>query len=111
MRCVSGWSCSAQKKERIRHFSSRLAMDIRGLGNKIISQLVDEDHVVKISDLYRLDHKTLSRLERLGSKSATNILLALERSKKTTFSRFIYALGIPDVGESTAKELCLFLKI
>ena len=83
-------------------------MDIRGLGNKIISQLVDEDYVVKISDLYRLDHKTLSRLERLGSKSATNILLALERSKTTTFSRFIYALGIPDVGESTARELCLF---
>ena len=107
-RCISGWSCSAQKKERIRHFSSRLAMDIRGLGNKIISQLVDEDYVVKISDLYRLDHKTLSRLERLGSKSATNILLALERSKTTTFSRFIYALGIPDVGESTARELCLF---
>ena len=110
VRCVSGWSCAAQKKERIRHFSSRLAMDIRGLGNKIISQLVDEDHVVKISDLYKLDHKTLSRLERLGSKSATNILLALERSKKTTFSRFIYALGIPDVGESTAKELCLFFE-
>ena len=63
VRCVSGWSCSAQKKERIRHFSSRLAMDIRGLGNKIISQLVDEDHVVKISDLYGLDHQTLSRLE------------------------------------------------
>ncbi|MEC8298918.1 MAG: NAD-dependent DNA ligase LigA [Pseudomonadota bacterium] len=107
-RCVSGWSCSAQKKERIRHFSSRLAMDIRGLGNKIISQLVDEDHVVKISDLYRLNHKTLSQLDRLGSKSATNILLALEKSKMTTFSRFIYALGIPDVGESTAKDLCLF---
>ena len=85
----------------------RLAMDIRGLRTKITSQLVDEDHVVKISDLYRLDHKTLSRLERLGSKSATNILLALEGAK-TTFSRFIYALGIPDVGESTAKELCLF---
>ena len=107
-RCVSGWNCLAQKKERIKHFSSRLAMDIRGLGNKIISQLVDEDHVVRISDLYRLDHKTLSLLDRLGSKSATNILLAIENSKITTFPRFIYALGIPDVGESTAKELCLF---
>ena len=100
----------SSKKERIRHFSSRLAMDIRGLGNKIISQLVDEDHVVKISDLYRLNHKTLSQLDRLGSKSATNILLALEKSKMTTLSRFIYALGIPDVGESTAKDLCLFLE-
>ncbi len=107
-RCLSGWNCTAQKKERIRHFSSRLAMDIRGLGNKIISQLVDENHVVRISDLYSLDHKTLSCLDRLGSKSATNILLALEKSKMTTFSRFIFALGIPDVGESTAKELCLF---
>ena len=104
-RCTGGLSCKAQMKRAIEHFASRKAMDIDGLGTKIIDQLVDLNHVSHLDELYQLDQTTLSSMERLGDKSAANLIRALEASKKTTLARFIYALGIREVGETTAKSL------
>ncbi len=104
-RCTGGLSCNAQMKRAIEHFASRKAMDIDGLGTKIIDQLVDLNHVSHLDELYQLDQTTLSSMERLGDKSAANLIKALEASKKTTLARFIYALGIREVGETTAKSL------
>ena len=104
-RCTGGLSCNAQMKRAIEHFASRKAMDIDGLGTKIIDQLVDLNHVGHLDELYQLDQTTLSSMERLGDKSAANLINALEASKKTTLARFIYALGIREVGETTAKSL------
>ena len=104
-RCTGGLFCSAQRKEALLHFAARRAMDIEGLGEKLVDQLVDGHFIHSLPDLYRLDVATLSSLERMGEKSALNILAALERSKTTTLARFIFALGIRHVGEATAKEL------
>ena len=104
-RCMGGLYCPAQRKEAIRHFASRRALDIEGLGDKLVEQLVDRDQVRNPADLYALDVATLAGLERMGGKSAENLLDALERSKTTTLARFLYALGIREVGESTARLL------
>jgi DNA ligase (NAD+) len=104
-RCVGGLFCSAQRKETIRHFASRLAMDIEGLGDKLVEQLVAKELVHSPADLYALDLTTLAGLERMGKKSAENLIRALERSKSTTLARFLYAIGIREVGEATAHTL------
>jgi DNA ligase (NAD+) len=105
-RCSGGWThCAAQKKGGLMHFVSRRALDVEGLGDQLIEQLVDKDLIKTAADLYRLDPDTLSGLDRMGVKSAQNVLDALEKSKSTTLARFIYALGIRHVGESTAKAL------
>ncbi|HSO81626.1 NAD-dependent DNA ligase LigA [Thiocapsa sp.] len=104
-RCTGGLYCPAQRKQAIRHFASRRAMDIEGLGERLIEQLVDLGLVREPADLYRLTAEQLVGLERMGEKSAANLIDALERSKSTSFARFIFALGIPDVGETTAQAL------
>jgi DNA ligase (NAD+) len=104
-RCSGGLVCPAQRKEAIKHFASRRAMDIAGLGDKIIDQLVDMHLVNTVADLYSLTLESLVNLERMAEKSAQNILDALNKSKKTTLARFLFALGIRDVGEATAKQL------
>ena len=104
-RCSGGLKCGAQQRERLRHFASRLALDIEGLGDKLVDQLVSQALVQDPSDLYALTKEQLEGLERMGAKSAENLLAALERSKQTTFARFIYALGIREVGETTAAAL------
>lgn len=104
-RCVGGLYCPAQRKEALRHFCSRRAMDIQGFGSKLIDQLVDQGLVQTPADLYRLTQEQLIGLERMGEKSAQNLLKALEKSRATTFPRFLYALGIRDVGEATAQAL------
>ncbi|WP_281648257.1 NAD-dependent DNA ligase LigA [Parendozoicomonas sp. Alg238-R29] len=104
-RCTGGLFCQAQRKEAIKHFSSRKALDIDGLGDKLVEQLVDKELIKTIADLFRLTVEQLVRLERMGEKSARNLLAALETSKKTTLARFIYSLGIREVGEATAASL------
>ncbi|MFB1489587.1 MULTISPECIES: NAD-dependent DNA ligase LigA [unclassified Thiocapsa] len=104
-RCTGGLYCPAQRKQAIRHFASRRAMDIEGLGERLIEQLVDLGLVREPADLYRLTAEQLAGIERMGEKSAANLIDALERSKTTRFARFIFALGIPDVGETTAQAL------
>jgi len=104
-RCSGGLFCAAQRKQALRHFASRRAMDIDGLGDKLVEQLIDTDLVIKLVDLYRLTVEQLASLERMGKKSAQNIIAALEKSKSTTLARFIYAIGIREVGESTANTL------
>ena len=107
-RCSGGLICSAQRKESIRHFASRLAMDIEGLGDKLVEQLVDADMINSPADLFSLKATDLIELERMAPKSANKLLESLEKSKHTTLPRFIYALGIQEVGESTARNLALF---
>jgi DNA ligase (NAD+) len=104
-RCSGGYFCAAQRRERLRHFASRLALDIEGVGEKLVDQLVDAGLAQSPADLYALDAARLEALERMGEKSAARLLEALERSKTTTLARFLYALGIRDVGESTALAL------
>ena len=104
-RCSGGLRCGAQQRERLRHFASRLALDIEGLGDKLVDQLVTEGLVRSPVDLYGLTGEQLAGLERMGEKSADNLLAALAASKETTFARFIYALGIREVGEATAAAL------
>ena len=104
-RCSGGLVCSAQRREALRHFASRRAMDIEGLGDKLVEQLVDAGRVETPADLYSLTADELAGLERMGPKSAANLVEALERSKQTTLPRFLFALGIRDVGESTALAL------
>ena len=104
-RCVGGLFCAAQRKESIRHFASRRAMDIVGLGTKLIDQLVDRKIVRTPADIYDLTLEQLMELERMGEKSAQNVLKSIEKSKQTTLPRFLYALGIRDVGEATALAL------
>ena len=105
LRCTAGLYCSAQLRESIKHFASRRAMNIDGLGDKIIDLFVDESLIKTVADLYRLNRDTLISLPRFGEKSVDNILSSIEKSKSTTFSRFIYALGIREVGEATAAIL------
>lgn len=104
-RCTGGLYCPAQRKRALLHFASRLALDIEGLGDKLVEQLVDQGLVRTPADLYRLTLAQLAGLERMAEKSASNLLDAIEQSKQTTLARFIYALGIRNVGESTAREL------
>ena len=104
-RCTGGLFCPAQRKEALRHFASRHAMDIEGLGTKLIDQLVDNGTVRTPADLYMLTADRLAALERMGEKSATNLVEALQHSRKTTLPRFLLGLGIPDVGEATARAL------
>ena len=107
-RCSGGLYCPAQRKEAIKHFASRKAMDIDGLGDKLVEQLVDEKLIEHIPDLYHLTLEQLVQLERMGEKSAQNLLDALKASKETQLPRFIYALGIREVGEATAQALALY---
>ncbi len=104
-RCTGGLFCPAQRKQAITHYASRRAMDIEGLGEKLVDQLVEANLVHTLADIYSLDMPTLSNLERMAEKSAQNILDALNTSKNTTLARFIYALGMRNVGEATAKDL------
>ena len=104
-RCTGGLYCPAQRREAIKHFASRKAMDIEGLGDKLVEQLIDRGLVEHVDDLYRLTVDDLVKLERMGPKSAQNLIDALEKSKQTTLARFIYALGIREVGEATARAL------
>ncbi len=104
-RCTGGLFCQAQRKEAVKHFASRKALDVDGLGDKLIEQLVDKELVKTIADLFRLKHDQLLRMDRMGPKSASNVLNALDASKETTLARFIYALGIREVGEATAASL------
>ncbi|OCA54551.1 NAD-dependent DNA ligase LigA [Photorhabdus namnaonensis] len=104
-RCTGGLVCGAQRKEALRHFVSRRAMDVDGMGEKIIDQLVDKEYVETPADLFRLTAGKLTGLDRMGPKSAQNVVDALEKAKKTTFARFLYALGIREVGEATAANL------
>jgi DNA ligase (NAD+) len=104
-RCTGALVCAAQLKESLRHFASRRAMDIEGLGSKLVDQLVDQGLVKDAADLYRLGAKQLAELERMGEKSAANLEESLARSKDTTLPRFLFALGIRDVGEATADAL------
>ena len=104
-RCPAGLSCPAQRKQAIKHFASRLAMDIEGLGDKLVDQLVEAGLVETVADLYRLSVEQVAGLERMGEKSAANLVAALQRSRETTLARFIYSLGIREVGESTALQL------
>jgi DNA ligase (NAD+) len=107
-RCIGGLVCAAQRKEAIKHYASRKAMDIEGLGDKLVEQMVEQDLIDSVADLYRLSLQQVAGLERMAEKSASNLLQALETGKKTTLSRFIYALGIREVGESTAESLAAY---
>jgi DNA ligase (NAD+) len=104
-RCIGGLFCPAQRKEAIRHFASRSALNIEGFGAKLVDQLVDKDLVKTPADLYRLTAEQLAELERLGEKSAQKLIAAVEKSKDTTYARFLYGLGIANVGEATALAL------
>lgn len=104
-RCSGGLDCPAQRKEAIRHFASRLAMDIEGLGDKLVDQVVERGLVSHVADVYSLDVAALEALDRMGRKSAENLRDAIDRSRATTLPRFIYALGIREVGEATALNL------
>lgn len=105
IRCTGGLICSSQRNESLKHFASRKAMDIDGLGDKLIEVLAEKGFVQSISDLYRMNKTQIMGLERMGEKSADNLLKALENSKHTTLPKFIYALGIREVGEVTAKNI------
>jgi len=107
-RCSGGLYCSAQRKQALLHFSSRRALDIEGLGDKLVEQLVGQNLVRTPADLYVLDEQKLTGLERMGEKSATNVLAAIDKSRDTTLARLIYALGIRNVGESTARDLAQY---
>ncbi|WP_075319920.1 NAD-dependent DNA ligase LigA [Histophilus somni] len=109
-RCTGGLICAAQRKEALKHFVSRKAMDIDGIGAKLIEQLVERELVHTPADLFKLDQVTLMRLERMGAKSAENALASLAKAKKTTLARFIFALGIREVGETTALNLATHFK-
>jgi DNA ligase (NAD+) len=104
-RCSGGLYCPAQRRQALLHFASRRALNIEGLGDKLVEQLVEKDMVRTPADLYGLGVEKLSGLERMGEKSAANLVAELERSKQTTLERFVYALGIRNVGESTARDL------
>lgn len=108
-RCTGGLFCPAQRKQAILHFASRRALDIEGLGDKLVDQMVDNAIIRTPADLYKLGLAALASLERMAEKSAGNILRAIEKSKHTTLARFIYALGIRNVGEATAKDLAAHL--
>ncbi|MCL1140682.1 NAD-dependent DNA ligase LigA [Shewanella pneumatophori] len=109
-RCTGGLFCEAQRKEAIKHFASRKALDIDGMGDKVVEQLIDKELVASPADLFKLTASALTMLERMGMKSATKLVAAIEVAKQTTFSRFLYALGIREVGEATAANLAAYFK-
>jgi DNA ligase (NAD+) len=109
-RCTAGLFCPAQRKQALLHFASRRALDIDGLGEKIVDQLVDGKMVETPADLFRLGVAELAALERMGDKAAANLVAAIDKSRDTTLARFIYALGIRNVGESTARDLALHFR-
>ncbi len=109
-RCMAGLVCGAQRKEAIKHFSSRKALDIDGLGDKLVEQLVDEDFIQTPADLFTLTIEPLLNLERMGQKKAQKLLDSLQTSKVTTLAKFIYSLGIREVGEATASNLAAYFK-
>lgn len=104
-RCSGGLFCAAQRKEAIKHFASRKAMDVDGLGDKLVEALVDQGYIKSVADLYKLTRYQIASMERMAEKSADNLLGALEKSKTTKLSNFVYALGIREVGETTARTL------
>ena len=104
-RCMGGLVCAAQRKEAIKHYASRKAMDIEGLGDKLVEQMVEQELIESVADLYKLDLEQVAGLERMAEKSARNLLQALEKTRATSLARFIYALGIREVGEATAEAL------
>ena len=104
-RCTGGFICAAQRAEALKHFVSRRALDVDGLGSKLIEQLVAIDRIQTAADLYHLERDELAGMDRMGEKSAENLLAAIERSKDTTLARFLYGLGIREVGEATARSL------
>ena len=105
LRCTGGSLCSAQRKEMLKHFASRSALNIEGLGNKLIEQFVDEGLIKDAADIFKLNSSVLIQMDRLGKKSAENLLASIDKSKNTTLPKFIYALGIREVGEATAQAL------
>ena len=105
VRCSGGLICPAQRKQALRHFASRRAMDIGGLGDQLIEQLVDNGLVKSAADLYGLDSIQLAAIERMGERSASKLIAAIDRSRNTTLARFLYALGIPEVGDATSRLL------
>ncbi|VAW67359.1 DNA ligase (NAD(+)) [hydrothermal vent metagenome] len=107
-RCSGGLFCSAQRKEAIKHFASRKALDVDGLGDKIVEQLVDAGLIENIDDLFSIKAEKISQMERMGDKSAQNLVDALQQSKHTTLAKFIYSLGIREVGEATARSLAQY---
>lgn len=104
-KCSGGLICPAQRKEAVKHFASRSALDIEGMGEKVVEMMVDQDLISTVADLYRLEASQISELERMGPKSAQNLIVAIEKSKQVTLARFLYALGIREVGEATAQAL------
>jgi DNA ligase (NAD+) len=106
-RCSGGLYCGAQQKEAIKHFASRKALDIDGLGDKLVEQLVDEGLIKDVADLFQLHAADVAAMERMGEKSAENLINAIEAAKQTRFTRFLYALGIREVGEATARALAM----
>ena len=104
-KCSGGLICPAQRKEAVKHFASRSALDIEGLGDKLVEVMVDQDLISTVADLYRLEASQISELERMGPKSAQNLIAAIDKSKQVTLARFLYALGIREVGEATAQAL------
>jgi DNA ligase (NAD+) len=105
LRCTGGLYCGAQRKEAIKHFSSRKALDIDGLGDKLVEQLVDENLIKNPADLFSLSELTVSTMDRMGQKSAANLIAGIANAKQTSLAKFIYALGIREVGETTAANL------
>ncbi|MDO7084656.1 NAD-dependent DNA ligase LigA [Pseudocolwellia sp. AS88] len=105
LRCTGGLFCGAQRKEAIKHFASRKAIDIDGLGDKLVEQLVDEKLIATAADLFRLTELSVSTLERMGQKSAAKLIAGMEKARHTTLPKFIYSLGIREVGETTANNL------
>jgi DNA ligase (NAD+) len=106
-RCVGGWTCRAQRTQSIIHFGQRRAMDIDGLGDKLIEQLVDANLIANPADLYRLTFAQLKNLDRMGEKSATNVIAAIDKSRNNTLARLLFGLGIRHVGEEVARQLAL----
>ena len=106
-RCVGGLICPAQQRAALKHFASRKAMDVDGLGDKIVEQLIDGGLIVDIASLYELTQVQIASLDRMGAKSARNLIASIEKSRETTLAKFIYALGIREVGEATARQLAL----
>ncbi|MBW8182066.1 NAD-dependent DNA ligase LigA [Shewanella nanhaiensis] len=109
-RCTGGLFCEAQRKEAIKHFASRKALDIDGMGDKVVEQLIDKELVESPADLFKLTASAITMLDRMGMKSATNLVAAIEVAKTTTFNRFLYGLGIREVGEATAANLANYFK-
>lgn len=109
-RCSGGLVCQAQRKEALKHFVSRKALDVDGLGEKVIEQLVDREMVETPADLFKLSAGVITVLDRMGPKSAQNVVDALNKAKQTTLARFLYSLGIREVGEATAANLAQHFK-